>query len=173
MSTIFICMALLPVIFMLHDFEEVIFMEDWYKRKRYALNRRVPNLYPKIDKMMRDKTTASFALSVFFMFMLVSVCTFYALVSGNYIIWWGAFLIFTIHLLMHVGQSIIIRGYVPAVVTSVLCLPYSIWGYSLMSSMFTCRQTLVILAIGLPVTTAYLILAHKVGKIYNNTIRNN
>lgn len=170
MNTMFICMALLPVAFMFHDFEEVIFMEDWYKRKNRYLKKRVPRIYPMIDKMMRDRTTASFALSVFFMFMLVSACTFYSLVSGSYLIWWGAFIVFSLHLLMHIAQSIIVRGYVPAVVTSVLCLPYAAWGYSLMNSMFAWQQTLTVLAIGLPAVIIYLMLAHKIGKIYYNLL---
>lgn len=164
---------LLPVIFMFHDFEEVIFMKYWYGRNSAYLKRRVPGFHPMIERIMRGRTTASFALSVFFMFMLVSAITFYSVLSGNYLIWWGAFLIFSLHLLMHIGQSIIVRGYVPAVVTSVLCLPYSIWGYSLMNNMFTYRQTLVVLVIGLPVTIIYLIFAHRMGRIYNNIIKNN
>lgn len=167
MNTLFICMALLPVVFMFHDFEEVIFMEDWYKRKSECLKIRVPRLYPMIDKMMRERTTSSFALSVFLMFLLVSAYTFISLIIGNYIIWWGAFLIFSLHLLIHITQSIIVRGYVPAVATSLLCLPYSIWGYSLMNNMFTCRQTLVVLTIGLPIVIGWLALTYKIGEMFN------
>lgn len=166
MSEIFVCMTLLPVIFMFHDFEEVIFMKYWYGKNSAYLKRRVPGFYPMIEKIMRGRTTASFAMSVFFMFMLVSATTFYSVLSGNYLIWWGAFLIFSLHLLIHIAQAIIVRRYVPAVVTSVLCLPYAIWGYSLMNNMFMCRQTLVVLVIGLSIVIGWLVLAYKIGEMF-------
>lgn len=160
-------MALLPIVFVFHDFEEIIFMKYWYNKKGEYLRRRVPYFYPIIEKIMRKRATESFAFSVFFMFMLISVCTFYSIISGKYIIWWAAFLIFSIHLIMHITQSIVIRGYVPAVVTSVLCLPYAFWGYTLMKDKFDLQQTVIVTAICLPITIIYLIFAHKAGCMLN------
>lgn len=155
---------LLPMIFMFHDFEEIIFMESWFIRKRNHLQQQLPRFYPQIEKMTQGKTTAGFALSVAMMFLLISACTLVSVLSGNYLLWWSAFLIFSLHLIMHIGQSIVVRGYVPAVVTSILCLPYAIWGFMKMHTFFTLRQSIVITLIGIPIVAAYLAFAHWIGK---------
>lgn len=47
--------------------------------------------------------------------------------TGFYGLWLGVFIAFTFHLVIHIGQTIVIKKYVPAVITSVVCLPLSIW----------------------------------------------
>lgn len=155
---------LLPIVFMLHDFEEVVFMESWYEHKHDYLRQRVPRFYPTIEKMMQGRTTSGFALSVAMMFLLVSACTLFSVITENYLVWWSAFLVFSLHLLMHIGQSLVLRSYVPAVVTSVLCLPYAVWGFTVMHVNFTLKQTLLSLVVSLPIVAVYLAFAHWVGK---------
>jgi hypothetical protein len=42
------------------------------------------------------------------------------------LLWLGGFIACTLHFVMHIGQSIIIRQYIPALITSIICLPISI-----------------------------------------------
>ena len=39
----------------------------------------------------------------------------------------GAFMAYTLHLVVHVVQAILFRGYIPALATSLICLPISLW----------------------------------------------
>ena len=41
------------------------------------------------------------------------------------LIWLGGFVAFALHLLLHIGQSILLRKYIPALITSILCFPIS------------------------------------------------
>ncbi len=42
-------------------------------------------------------------------------------------IWLGGLVGCTLHFVIHIGQSIVVRQYIPAVATSVLCMPVSVW----------------------------------------------
>ena len=156
-----IIVFLLPIIFMFHDFEEILFMESWYVRNRESLQRRVPRFFPFMDRNMRGKSTAEFAMAVAWVFLLVSGSTVYSYLSGYYIVWWTVFVAFSVHLFVHIAQSIAVRGYVPAVVTSVLCLPYCAWGFTVMHHAFTIQQTLIALLVGILVAVIYVAFAHK------------
>lgn len=51
----------------------------------------------------------------------------HVLVGGVYAmqIWSALFMAFSIHLLVHIGQAIVMRGYVPGLVSTILLLPYA------------------------------------------------
>ena len=42
-----------------------------------------------------------------------------------YIVWIGAFIAFSLHLLVHIIQSMVIKRYIPALASSVILLPIS------------------------------------------------
>ena len=60
----------------------------------------------------------------------MKVATCYVLVDGIYStqVWSALFIAFSFHLFVHFGQAILFRGYVPGVVTSLIVLPYSLYG---------------------------------------------
>src|SRR5512144_2008205 len=111
--------ALLPVVFMLHDFEEIIMFRPWLDKNRALIAQR----YPRIDRVLaghHDKlTTSAFAVAVLHQFVLLSVITFLSLGVDSYRWWFAAFMAFTLHLLVHIGQWIVFRAYVPFIVTSI------------------------------------------------------
>ncbi|MBL8094373.1 MAG: HXXEE domain-containing protein [Anaerolineales bacterium] len=117
-------MASLPVVFMLHDFEEIIMFEPWLRKYRDEVRRR----FPPLDRILRahhDRlSTPAFAVAVLHEFVLVAGITFAALALGWQGLWFGAFAAFGLHLLVHIGQWLIFRKYVPCVATSLLALPY-------------------------------------------------
>jgi len=70
---------------------------------------------------------------------------------------------FSIHLLIHVGQGIIMRGYVPGLITSVLTLPYSYIGMQNVCEIFSATELLTYGAIGIVAMVANLAFAHWLG----------
>ena len=42
-------------------------------------------------------------------------------------LWLGGFIACTLHFIIHIGQAIWIRQYIPATVTSIICFPISTW----------------------------------------------
>ena len=43
-----------------------------------------------------------------------------------YALWYGVFLSITAHFLIHIGQTVYIRKYIPSFITSLICLPVSV-----------------------------------------------
>lgn len=112
---------LLPILFILHDFEEMIFMPIW--KQRHA---------KKIGSMKNPffgAVTNGQAFSVGVLEELVILVTVALICSlthsdGLYL----AFLVaYTTHFLMHYRMCLSFRGYVPGVVSVTLELPLMLW----------------------------------------------
>ena len=75
----------------------------------------------KLLEPLRDISTARFAPAVYEeLIVLIVIClladvTDIPLFDG---VWLGAFIGFAAHLVMHLAQSVVVRGYVPALITS-------------------------------------------------------
>lgn len=118
---------LFPILFMIHDFEEIIFMRAWFMKNKSYLSSRFPKLSKKIVPHFENMTTSAFALGVAEEFILISIITYAAYLTNWYDLWIGTFVAFTLHLIIHCIQALIIRKYVPVIVTSVICLPISLY----------------------------------------------
>ena len=122
--------ALLPAVFMLHDFEELIMFAPWLKKNRDEVRRR----FPPIDKILlknHDRlSTSAYAVAVLHEFVVIGGITYLSLYFDAYHWWFGAFAAFTLHLFVHIGQWLIYGKYVPVVVTSILALPYCLYTFA-------------------------------------------
>ena len=123
MLDIHIIIWLFPIIFMFHDFEEIIFIKPWYTKNRERVQVRFPKLSSKLLPHIDSLTTSSLSLGIAGMFMLIGVITVTAYITGWYYLWFGVFIVFALHLFFHCLPSLVIWSYVPAAVTSVICLP--------------------------------------------------
>lgn len=112
---------------MFHDFEEIIFMRAWISKNKSYLCVRFPVLSKRLLPHFENITTSSFALGVAEEFILISVITIVAYMTHWYVLWIGTFIAFTLHLIIHCVQVIIVRRYIPVIVTSVICLPICIY----------------------------------------------
>lgn len=122
---------LFPIAFMFHDFEEIVFWELWLKKNGDEIKNRVPAFLAKQVGTIAGKSTAETSLAVCLIFSLTVLASFLAVGYGNY----GFFLLacgaFFMHGFMHLGQAIVLRRYVPAVITSALVvIPYGLIIYS-------------------------------------------
>lgn len=117
---------LFPILFIFHDMEEIIGFGIWLKKNRLLLDEK----YPKISKTYMDYSTEGMALAVLEEFLVCTlVCVLGIATQSRYIwmLWLGGFIAFTLHLVIHIGQSTVIKQYIPALITSILALPVSIW----------------------------------------------
>ena len=115
---------LLPILFIFHDMEEIIGF-GWFFRN----NPMIFDRFPKITKAYKDYTTPGMALAVyeeFIPFFGISLLAFYFENDVLYTVWFGLFLSLTVHFLIHIGQSIYIKKYIPSFITSIICLPISL-----------------------------------------------
>jgi len=126
-------MWLLPVVFMLHDFEEIIMIKPWLARSSAGLARRFPRLLRLLKSSTAKLSPSAFALIVAEEFIVISGLTWRAVATANLTLWLAVLIGFFLHLLLHVGQFIAARQYVPVILTSVpaacYCL-YAAWRFN-------------------------------------------
>ena len=115
---------LLPIIFIFHDMDEIIGF-GWFFRNNPGIFDR----FPMITKAYKDYTTAGMALAVyeeFIPFFGISLMAYYFENDVLYTLWFGLMISLTAHFLVHVGQSIYVKKYIPSLITSIICLPISV-----------------------------------------------
>ena len=117
----------LPLVFMLHDFEELIGAEPWLRANRAALLQRFPRFAPPLLAHMQRMAGAPFTCGVCLLFVLLTLLSFYAALSGDCRLWYGVLAAFTAHLFVHLLQWALWRRYIPCILTSLPALPYGIW----------------------------------------------
>ncbi|WP_010096666.1 HXXEE domain-containing protein [Ornithinibacillus scapharcae] len=163
---------LLPIMFVLHDFEEIIMVEKWVGKNSAKIYEIVPTkIADRIIKQF-SMTTAQFSVAVLIIFLFVSGSTILAnqhVVQGNlgnihmFIV---VTLVFFLHAFTHIGQSILLRSITPGVITSIIViLPYSFFLYQslLANDVITWSTILVCLPFCIFIIPV-LLVAHWIGK---------
>ena len=117
-------LLLLPIIFIFHDMEEVVGFGNFFRKNPWLFDR-----FPKLLKAYRNISTAGFAAAVYEEFVPIfgiSLLAYYLPCDVLYALWYGVFLSIAAHFLIHIGQTVYIRKYIPSFITSLICLPVSI-----------------------------------------------
>lgn len=153
---------LFPIIFIFHDMEEIIGFGLWLKKNRKLLKEK----YPWVLDTYWNFSTEGFSLAVFEELILCITFSALALLLNINVLWYfwlGCFIACTLHFVIHIGQSIIMKQYIPATITSVICLPISIWIIAECISAMGNEWWLatVFVALGITVTAINLRLAQK------------
>lgn len=120
-------MWLFPIMFMLHDFEEILLMKAWGTRYTFLLNDKLPANIRKLSNRTLNLSTAGFAFAVMIIFISLSILTLFCVEWNLVSLWLAAVLVYFIHLVFHLGQSVLLKIYVPAVISSVLTGLYSVY----------------------------------------------
>jgi len=141
-------LLLFPVVFMVHDFEEILTVEKWTKQNKEKVFALLPKKLHRFFWSSFHINTLEFAKDVFWIFLAITAAAlefakdvfwiFLAITAAALIAvlfqWYGFFLIFLaiffFHVFTHFGQSVLFKGYAPGVWTSLfLVLPYSLYAY--------------------------------------------
>lgn len=138
----YLFIALFPLVFMLHEFEEIILLPGWLHAHAEKLGRRYPKIGNKLSAL-GELETPVFALAVLEEFIIVSVCTTIALATNQLTAWLCCFLAFSIHLILHLVQFFIFGKYIPALLTTVLGLPYCVWAFLPLQKQYTWTEMLL------------------------------
>lgn len=169
---------LFPIAFMAHDFEELIFGEPWLRKNgadiRRRLEGRVPAFMAKQIEAVLGKTATELAFPICLIFGLSFLSSFLATQYGQF----GFFLLasgsFFLHGFMHVGQAILLRRYIPAVITSVLIvIPYGavLFWRLLEVGLIDVTGMLIYFAVAIALTIPFILVMHLVGDyLYKKTV---
>lgn len=124
MNSMNVIVWLFPIIFMIHDFEEIIFISAWRKKYKHYIDTCTMKKKPFED----FKSTASFSIGVEILFLIFSFAALFAIIFNNYYIWYGLFFATTAHFITaHFLLTLKFKHYVPGIITAILFLPLSIY----------------------------------------------
>lgn len=108
---------LFPILFMLHNFEEIIMLQYWWRKNKtnppHSPFTRLAS-YPQ-------ETTAALIAAIFFLFSLIIVLS---IISHNLIFGIGLALAFGFQLVGHIVEFLRLRRYMPHIITAAITLPY-------------------------------------------------
>lgn len=113
---------LFPVIFMLHEMEEIVGFRVWFEKNLDLIEK-----YSILRKLYRNFSTEGFSVAVLEEYVICIAVTYVATMWKVYVVWIGVFIAFLIHLLIHIVQSIVVRKYIPALISSIVLLPGSVY----------------------------------------------
>ena len=130
MTKLELIMILFPIVFMIHEYEEIIMFKYWLGSNRNELKRR----FPKFEQFLTHRrhfeySTATFAVGTAHEFLLITAISFCSIWLGTYHWWFTAFAGYSIHLIVHLVQWAIYRKYIPVIITTILTLPYCVYAF--------------------------------------------
>jgi hypothetical protein len=166
---------LFPVVFMLHDFEEIIMMAPWIRKNYPELVRRWPRFAPRMLAVTGGLSTPAFALAVGILFIAIAATTAAVVEFQLYSLWGAMLLVFTIHFVMHIAQWLILRRYVPVIITSLpgaIYCAYASW-YLLVVLRAPRGSILLSLLIVVPVFAAVFYAALRLARSFDTWLKNN
>lgn len=128
MNTMVLFVWLLPVIFMIHEFEEILMIEVWFTRYKEKIKTVWPKRMPFGLDHADQYLTVSIALGIFCQFVFLVLICILCTIFQNYYAWYG-FVVGSIinSLLLHLRDFIKFKGYTPGIITALALIIPSIW----------------------------------------------
>ena len=108
---------MLPILFILHDFEEIIFMPLWKTRHHQKLETFRKPFFGSVTQ------GSAFAVGVFEEFIILVFISGFCQITHNSLLYLSFVIAYTAHFIIHYIMCLQFRGYVPGVVTVTLEWP--------------------------------------------------
>ncbi|WEV41337.1 HXXEE domain-containing protein [Bifidobacterium sp. ESL0682] len=122
--SMFLSFWVLPIAFILHDFEEMILAPDW-KRRDVATAGRVKHLF--FGEVTHGPALCAGIAEEMFLLTAVSViCG----ITYNTTLYLACCVAYTFHLLPHLAVCPLTHSYVPGALTALIELPFMVWHIS-------------------------------------------
>lgn len=166
-------MWLFPIVFMIHDFEEVIMFKPWVEKNAGFMKKDFPRLAARMLPHMEGLSTSSYALGIGMMFLVVSAVTFVSAEWDLYALWAGAVIGYFVHALAHIASFLVVRRYVPVVITSVITAPYCVWALAVVNGRhpLLIGQTLLFSVAAFVVIVAGIYLAYRLAARFERWLK--
>lgn len=163
---------LFPLLFIFHDLEEIIGLIPWTHSHQELLRKKAPLFL----KLHQELSVEGFAFAVLEEFIVVLVVSLLALITSLRffsLLWLGGFIAYAVHLFFHILQSLSLKSYIPALITSIICLPISIWliGKCAILLHTTTIELVAYSVLGLSIVVTNLLFALKLGKTFSAWLR--
>ena len=160
-------MMIFPVAFMIHDFEELCFLENWIRKNADAIRHKLTG---KIWIRLEGHSTSALGIAIMLMFLFVSFTSIVSVIFHFYSLFAAALIVFTAHNLFHILQPILLGRYIPAMGSAILTLLYPLYVLHYMNqhNLFVWREVVTVSVLFGVVTFLYLAAAQRIGLWVDN-----
>lgn len=164
---------LLPLIFIIHDGEELLTMRGWIANHQQELDQlaRTSDIAAEMIRSL-PTTTSQVAVAIGFILLLFVVVTLGASLSNKRGFWLYAYAgllgVLFLHVFTHIGQAIFIGGYTPGVIGAVVAIiPGALYIYKRLfeAQLLTLKSAAVAALIGFALFVPGAMLAHQIGRL--------
>jgi hypothetical protein len=125
--TIDTVMWLFVVVFVIHEFEEIIMLKPWLTRNRSELMARFPGVAKRTLGLFDRLSTPAIAFAILEQLVILVLVVLLSVTFGWYDVWAGLVSGYLIHIVGHLVQWAAYRKYCPFVFSSILSIPYCLW----------------------------------------------
>jgi len=164
---------LLPIVFVIHDGEELLTMPGWIASHQQELDQ-LARLSEVAARLMRSlpTTTTQVAIAIGFILLLFIVVTVGASISSKRGFWVYAYASLLggllLHVFTHIAQAMLIGGYAPGVIGAVAAvIPGTLYIYKRLfeAKFLTLKSAAFAALIGLVLFVPGAMLAHQIGRM--------
>jgi len=161
-------MWLFPAVFMLHEFEEIIFIKPWLARNGDYVRKRFPGIAARMISRLEGLSTSSLAVVVAEEFTVLSIATFMSVEYGLYSFFTGVVIAYAVHLAVHLAQFLFLGRYIPVIATSLLTGVYCAYAvYFLIGSRLASPgEAMLWAAVSLAIIAANLAFCHHIAALF-------
>ena len=109
-----------PILFILHDMEEIVFQKAWKIKKKKLIGEGIAGKFLGA----KSNSTAAFSMAVYEELIITIIVSLIGVYTNHYELWYGFLWANTIHLVaVHIiGGTVVFKSYTPGVVSAVICL---------------------------------------------------
>ena len=165
---------LLPIVFIIHDGEELLTMSSWITNHQQELDQ-FAKMSEAAAKLVRSlsTTTTQIAVAIGFILLLFIVVTIGASMSNKRGFWVYAYASLLgglfLHVFTHIGQAVLFGGYVPGIIGAVVVvIPGTLYIYKRLfdEKFLTLKSAVFTALIGIALLVPGAVLAHQIGRIF-------
>lgn len=118
MKELFVYILIFILSFTIHEFEEVLYLPRWLDKNKNLLSQKLKNKF--FHKVISHMDITKFGLIVLEEYVLLILLLIYITISGKYILFVGILLGYTLHIIGHIVQSLILKKYISGLFTAVV-----------------------------------------------------
>ena len=107
----------LPLLFIIHDFEELIFVPMWVKKHKKILDKKKKPVFGGIQN------SSVLAVGILEELLILVAVSIFMIYNPTSLVYFGVLTTYLIHLVLHVILCVQYKTYVPGVVTSLIQIP--------------------------------------------------
>jgi hypothetical protein len=161
-------MWLFPVLFMVHELGQIVFLKAWIGRNRGSLSPSIP-LFARALAHIDRLSTAAFTLAAAEEFVLVSIATLLCVELELFNLFAGLLAAFILHLVVHAAQVLLAGRHAPVIVTTLAAGVYAMFAlqYLAFNGLISPAHTALYTALSLCAFGLNFVIAHFLASYYD------